>query len=71
MISNARDEILDKQLYNQNLEMTDKKLLTIDNIRDKYLNPNNKNIFQKSIQIKKRLLKQNSKTFQVLIKMIF
>ena len=71
MISDARDEILDKQLYNQNLEMTDKKLLTIDNIRDKYLNPNNKNIFQKSIQIKKRLLKQNSKTFQVLIKMIF
>ena len=46
MISDARDEILDKQLYNQNLEMTDKKLLTIDNIRDKYLNPNNKNILE-------------------------
>ena len=46
MISDARDEILDKQLYNQNVGMTDKKLLTIDNIRDKYLNPNNKNILE-------------------------
>ena len=37
MINYARDEILDKQLYNIKVETTDKKILSFKNIRDKYL----------------------------------
>ena len=46
MISDAKDDIVDKQLYFQNQGMNDKKLLSIENIREKYLNPNAKNILE-------------------------
>lgn len=52
MISKAKDDILDKQLYAQTTGMNDKKFLTIDNIREKYLNPNNKNILESNLEEK-------------------
>lgn len=52
MISKAKDDILDKQLYAQTTGMNDKKFLTIENIREKYLNPNNKNILESNLEEK-------------------
>ena len=52
MISKAKDDILDKQLYAQTTGMNDKKFLTIDNIREKYLNPHNRNILESNLEEK-------------------
>ena len=52
MIAKAKDDILDKKLYAQTTGMNNKKVLNIDNIRDKYLNPNNKNILETNIEEK-------------------
>lgn len=52
MINKARDDIIDKKLYAQTAGFTDKKFLTIENIREKYLNPNNKNILETNLEEK-------------------
>ena len=52
MIAKAKDDIVDKQLYATTTWTNDKKFLEIDNIREKYLNPNNKNILETNMEEK-------------------
>ena len=52
MIAKAKDDIVDKQLYATTTWTNDKKFLEIDNIREKYLNPNNKNILETNLEEK-------------------
>ena len=52
MITKAKDDILDKQLYATTTWTNDKKFLEIENIREKYLNPNNKNILETNVEEK-------------------
>ena len=52
MIAKAKDDIVDKQLYATTTWTNDKKFLEIDNIRKKYLNPNNKNILKTNVEEK-------------------
>ena len=52
IIEHAKDDILDKQLYSQNEGMNDKNLLMIENIRKKYLDPNEKNILERNMDEK-------------------
>ncbi len=52
MIEHAKDDIIDKQLYSQNEGMNDKSLVSIENIRAKYLDPNAKNILERNINEK-------------------
>ena len=52
MIAKAKDDIVDKQLYATTTWTNDKKFLEIDNIRKKYLNPNNKNILETNVEEK-------------------
>ena len=52
MIAKAKDDIFDKLLYATTTWTNDKKFLEIDNIRKKYLNPNNKNILETNVEEK-------------------